>query len=103
MDITATSKPEKSKERKYQSFPLLPVLDKRKGDKHNTPGFSFSWLFIKIWSLDAFQFELAFTIDTHWGIGITALLPYLRVVICIPCPMKVQMWAQKHLWRHPKK
>lgn len=83
------------------TFPLIPVYEFKKGNKYNTNGFTFHWLFIKIWSLDAFQFELAIVVDTHWGIGITALLPYLRIVFCIPCPVKLQILVQRNLWRKP--
>jgi hypothetical protein len=83
-------------------FPLIPIYRPKKSDEHNTAGFSFSWLFIKIWSLDAFGFELAVNVDGHWGIGVTAILPYLRVVLCIPCPQRLGMWVQRNLWRRPK-
>lgn len=84
-------------------FPIIPIFTKKKGDEYNTKSFSFCWLFLKVWTLDAFQFEISFTADSHWGIGITALLPYLRIVFCIPCPMRLQRWIQKNLWRHSKK
>jgi hypothetical protein len=46
---------------------------------------SFHWLFFRIWTRDSFDFELALVFDpSHWGIGITALLPYLRFVCTIP-------------------
>ena len=84
-------------------FPLVPVFIVRKANKYNTSGFSFDWLFIRIWSRDSFDFEVALTIDpTHWGIGLTALLPYLRVVLCLPFPYKIGCWFQKNMWRKPK-
>lgn len=82
-------------------FPLIPVLAIRKGNEHNTNSFCFEWLFFRIWSLDAFEFEIAFNIGEHWGIGITAILPYLRIVCCIPCPPKLAMWCMDKLWRKP--
>lgn len=84
------------------SFPLVPQFSFKRGDQYNTDGFSFSWLFIRLWSLDSFQFELSFNVDSHWGIGVTAIIPYLRIVVCIPCPVKWQMWTQRNLWRKPK-
>lgn len=83
----------------HHKFPLLPVLEYRKADFHNTSGFTFSWLFIRLWSLDAFGFEVALVVDNHWGIGVAAILPYLRIVMGIPLPFKFNMWCQRHLWR----
>lgn len=85
-----------------ETFPLVPQLTIRPANYHNTSGFSFSWLFFKIWSLDAFQLECSFNIDTHWGIGFTFLLPYLRVVATIPCPMEFGIFIDKHLSRKPQ-
>lgn len=39
----------------YYRFPLVPQFSVKKGNEYNTDGFSFSWLFIKLWSLDSFQ------------------------------------------------
>ncbi len=79
------------KEKWYSTyrFPLIPVYTYRKGDKYNTKSLSFRWLFFTFWTLDSFQFELSFVIDTHWGIGITGILPYFRWTLCIPCPEKL--------------
>ena len=87
------------RERKWyqnQTFPLLPYVTTRKPDTHNTWSFSFEWLFFKIWSRDSFDFELAIVFDPgHWGIGVTALLPYLRLVCCIPTHWKVsRVWSK---------
>lgn len=83
-------------------FPLVPVITIKKEDQYNTSGFVFRWLFFTFWTLDCFQFELSFNIDTHWGIGITFLLPYLRGVIAIPCPEKLSIWVDRKLSRKPK-
>jgi hypothetical protein len=86
-----------------ERFPLVPKLSKDAATEYSTSGFSFRWLFFKIWSRDAFDFEIAFTIDpTHWGIGFTALLPYLRVVVCVPFPVKIGIWFQRNTWRTAK-
>ena len=73
-------------------FPLIPILELKKANEHNTSGFTFRWLFITLWTLDNVQFEFAFVADTHWGIGFVGLLPFLRWVIAIPCPEKVGIW-----------
>lgn len=83
-------------------FPLVPLVEIKKADKYNTKGFNFRWLFFTFWSLDSFQFELSFNIDTHWGIGITFLIPYLRGVIAIPCPERLTIILDKKLSRKPK-
>lgn len=84
------------------TFPLLPVLTIRKANKHSTSVFGFNWLFFRIWTLDSFAFELTLVADTHWGIGITAILPYLRIVVCIPFPESLAIKAQRYLWRCPQ-
>jgi len=80
-------------------FPLIPVITVKKADEYNTSSFSFRWLIFTFWSLDAFQFEISFNIDTHWGIGLTFLLPYLRGVIAIPCPEKLSILIDRNLSR----
>jgi hypothetical protein len=84
-------------------FPLIPQLQIKKGDEYNTPRYNFHWLLIKIWSLDSFEFEIAFTISDHWGIGIIAIVPYTRMVFAIPFPDKFSYWICHHLFRKPKK
>lgn len=87
---------------KKQIFPLVPIIETRESDEHNTYHFSFRWLFITIWTLDSFEFEFSVVIDNHWGIGFVGILPYLRWVIAIPCPTELGMWMHKKLWRKPK-
>lgn len=82
-------------------FPIVPQLRTKPGDFHNTPGFTFEWLILKIWSLDSPGFEIALNCDTHFGIGVTAILPYLRVVLCVPLPQKFSEWSMNNLWRKP--
>lgn len=84
------------------TFPLVPTLEIRKASQYNVPSFSFKWLVFSLWSLNSVSLELQVVIDTHWGVGVIGILPYLRWVCCIPCPMKLQMWVQRNLWRKPK-
>lgn len=96
---------ENRKPRKWYTnytFPLVPVIGYRKADEYNTFNWNFHWMFFKVWTRDGFDFEIALTIDSHWGIGITSLLPYLRVAITIPCPEWLTVKIQKYLWRKPK-
>jgi hypothetical protein len=94
------------KERKWYNneiFPLIPYITTKKSNEHNTSCFSFHWLFFKIWSLDTFNFELALVVDpSHWGVGITAILPYLRFVCTIPTHWKVGMVWDKWTSRKSK-
>jgi len=39
-----------------------------------------------MWTLDHIDFECAIVFSDHWGVGVTAILPYLRIAICIPIP-----------------
>jgi hypothetical protein len=87
---------------KNPTFSLLPLLVIKTADEHNTGGFSFDWLFLRVWTLDAVGFELAVVADSHWGVGINGILPYLRWVCCVPCPERLGMWLQANTWRKPK-
>jgi len=80
-------------------FPLIPNIETRKSDEHNTSGFTFKWLFFTIWTIDSPSFEVAIVADTHWGIGFIGLLPFVRWVIAIPCPEKLGMWISRNLSR----
>lgn len=91
------------KKNKWSKFPLVPFFEYEKSDGFNTSRFTFKWLCFQLWSRDSFDFEIAFGISEHWGIGFTALLPYLRIVFCIPCPDRIRSWWYKNLSRKPKK
>lgn len=80
-------------------FPLIPQLEIKQANTYNTKGFSFSWLFFKLWSIDAPCFEFSIVCDTHWGIGLIGLLPFFRWAICIPCPTSLEIWVHKNLSR----
>lgn len=84
-------------------FPLVPQLEVREGDDYNTKKFTFRWLFFTFWSLDSFQFEISVVADTHWGLGFVGILPYLRWVVAIPCPVRIGMWVTRNLARKSKK
>lgn len=68
------------------------ILVTRKGDKYNTGGFTLDLGLIKLWSLDNCAFEAGIVCDTHWGIGATGILPYLRWIVCIPLPNRFKFW-----------
>ncbi len=100
--MTQTASGEYRKEKWYNRniFPLVPVVNIRKEDKYNTSGFTFRWLIFTFWSLDQFTFEVSFNISTHWGIGVSGILPYLRWVIAIPCPERFGIWIDRKLSRN---
>jgi hypothetical protein len=102
MSHTASGYYRKEKWYNKNIFPLIPVITIRKSNEHNTSNFTFRWLFFTIWTLDGFQFEVAVVADTHWGIGVIGILPYLRWVVTIPCPEKLGMWFSRNLNRKPK-
>ena len=83
-------------------FPLIPVVDFRKADQHNTTSLSFRWLVLTFWTLDGFEFEISLVANTHWGIGVIGILPYLRWRLTIPCPAGLGMWIDTKLTRQTK-
>ena len=94
----------KAKQTKWyrgNKFTILPRLDVKKANEHRASHFVFEWLFLKVWSLDSFAFEVAAVCDGHWGLGFTAIIPRLRIVFAIPCPEILATWAQRKLWRRP--
>ncbi len=64
----------------YDRFPLLPV-----------------------WTLEHWSFEIALVMDSHWGIAINFLFPYLRLSIGIPLPEFISDFTRKYLNRKTKK
>lgn len=94
---------EKSGEKWYKNslFPLLPLLRLYKRDSRHSSGFCFQWLFVKVWTLDHIEIELSFVCSTHWGIGITGIIPYLRFVFCLPCPERLEVWFSDKTNRAP--
>jgi len=84
-------------------FPLIPVIEIRKPNKHNTSSFSFRWLIFTFWTLDSFSFELSIVATSHWGIGVIGILPYLRWVVAIPCPERLGIVIDRLLGRKPPK
>jgi hypothetical protein len=86
MSQTASGNYRKQKWYNNNVFPLIPVLEIKKANEHNTSGFTFRWLVFTFWTLDSFGFEFSIVATEHWGIGVIGILPYLRWVIAIPCP-----------------
>lgn len=84
---------------KKASFPLLPILKIKEGNEYNTPGFTFTWMGLQLWSLDSVEFELSIVISEHWGAGFVGILPYLRWALTIPMPNKISRWVRAHLYR----
>jgi len=101
--MSVKENPNNKKRKWYNSykFPLIPVLTIKKGCENSTGGFTFEWLFFRIWTLDQFNFELRITCSGHWGLGVIAILPYIRVVACIPCPEKMHTKIINLLGRKP--
>jgi hypothetical protein len=83
-------------------FPLIPRLEIRKANEHNTKGFTFNWLFFTVWSLDSFSFEVSLVCTGHWGLGVIGIFPYLRWAVTLPMPRQIDSWVSKNLDRKPK-
>lgn len=99
-------KPEDPNPRKWYNkdpFPLIPWIWTKPANEYNTFGWQFEWLLFKAWSMDSCDFELAVVFDlTHWGVGITGKIPYVRFTLCLPTHQKIQSWIQTNLWRKSK-
>lgn len=86
----------------HPSFPLVPQFTEFKHTEREAGGFSFSWLFLKAWTLHFPSLSAEVTIDAHWGIGLLFTITYLRVILAIPMPLKWSTWFYKTLGRKPK-
>lgn len=69
-----------------ERFPIIPNIYYDGGDKYNASKISFRWGPIWLWTLEYPYLEIGVCCDTHWGIGLRFLLPYLRMVISLPLP-----------------
>lgn len=67
-------------------FPLIPVYDTRPADEWNASAFSFSWLNLRIWSLNSFAFAAEFHAE-EIGLFLRFQLPYLNIYVwLLPLP-----------------
>ena len=82
----------------WPRFPLVPQLETRQEDRHNTWRFHFHWLFFRAWTSDAPMFGASFEIETY-GANVRMNLPYLWVGLFLPFPMRLEMWSHRNLWR----
>ena len=80
---------------RWHRFPLVPIIDGRKGDKWNCPSFSVSWLWVRIWSLENVSFRAEISLEDA-GLVVGLILPYLRIWIWIlPLPLGWLNWARR--------
>lgn len=82
----------------WHRFPLIPVFDWCEGNKWNNPGFSFSWLMFRFWSLDSFAFCVEFHVE-EIGVFVRVQLPYLNCYVWLL--LFPESWMHK-LSRKPK-
>lgn len=101
MDIKTDEKPSRNVWWCNERFTILPLFTYKKANYHNTTKFSFRWLILKLWTIDAFDFEFAAFLDNHFGIGFSITLPYTRIVVSIEPRPKINEWIQSKLWRKP--
>lgn len=81
--------------RGWWRFPLLPMISIKQQDDWNNWGFSFDWMFIKVWNMDSVELSVQFSIEEQLSIKI--FVPYLIVYLHIPVfPVG---FLQKHLWK----
>ena len=94
---------EKKKRRWYRHhrFPLLPLLDIQEGDEYNADHYSFSWLNLRVWSLEHFSFQFHAELDGR-GLYVQFVVPYVSVVVwLLYLPERVETWIYRHLHRKP--
>lgn len=80
---------------RWARFPLLPIVSYRPAEGWNTSSWIFSWLMIRLWTLDSFQFSVGIDLDDQ-GLKVLGILPYLRWVIWLA--IFPERWHQR-LWR----
>lgn len=97
MDTGAKAEEYKEKWYKKRVFPLAPIIEYRKGDKHNSRRLYFSWLFLVMWDAMAPHLGLSAYIEGH-GIGIQVHLPWLHIRAGIPFPRKIDFWLHEYFW-----
>lgn len=82
----------------HPAFPIVPQYEHRKGDEWNANGWNFSWLWLRLWSLEHFALEVSIELEST-GLNIKAIVPYVRIVFrVLPLPY---WWADK-LRRKPE-
>lgn len=87
---------EQSRWYQWGRFPLVPIIDTKDADEWNTSGFSFSWLNLRLWSLDQFAFALEFHAEDI-GLFFRLQLPYLNCYVwLLPLPEKwLHKWSRQ--------
>jgi len=78
--------------KKDRKFNVLPFIEIKEADEHNTSHFYFRWLFLTFWVLDTPNLAVEIACSDHWGFGVIGLLPYLRWAITIPIPVNPDKW-----------
>jgi len=67
-------------------FPIVPQIEWIKGDNYNANGWSFCWLWFRLWSLEHFSFELSIELE-QTGLNVKAIIGWVRIVVrVIPIP-----------------
>lgn len=82
----------------WHRFAVLPNLKIKPGDRYNTWGFSFHWLFFRCWTMDSPDITFSINLNDQ-SLNIRFEPPYLCMGFFIPLfPWRLH----QKLWRKPK-
>lgn len=95
IDTVAAEANGKTKWYRWHRFPLLPIFSCKPADKYNESSFTFSWLFLRVWSLMSPDLEIGVAIEDIGGYFYLRI-PYLKIVVWFL--WFPESWRQK-LWR----
>jgi hypothetical protein len=80
---------------RHPAFPLLPMAEYRPGDEQNAAQVSFTWLWLRVWTLSHAELELAVALESN-GLNVKLIVMWLRVVVrVIPLPYRWLNWARR--------
>ncbi len=79
----------------HPRFRLVPLLNRRPGDRWNPPRFNFDWLGFAVWSKDTPDVHISVRLDDQ-ALRFRLEPPYLHVEWAVP--LFPYRWHQK-LWR----
>lgn len=87
----------------HHKYPLVPIITHKPPNERNERHISFSWLFIRFWTLMTPGLSLELHVNEH-GISVSGQLPYLKFHFWIlPFPDFIHQWSYKKMWRTPYK
>lgn len=101
-DYGIDSIPKEPKHRKWyrwHKFPLLPNVEYKARNEWNSTHISFSWLFLRVWTMDSPDIGLHFDLQDS-GMSVRLRLPYLNIHFwLLPFPDSFARLSMDRLWR----